>query len=167
MCQGSFGSSYKPRAERRTGCFSTRVGSRPVVNQPKHHVSPSCFLPLDTSSNPGDTDESEKEEEKDRYGAAISAIKTNCLWRWMYIPPVISHQAKVRRERDCVFMYRGDVDVLHLIDPRQASALMVHQGDLTAELWLHTHTLQNTHPNTQKLLLTVSHNFLWLADGLH
>ncbi|KAI4808697.1 hypothetical protein KUCAC02_000745, partial [Chaenocephalus aceratus] len=47
---------------RGTGCcLSTRVGSQPVVNQPKRHVSSLCFLPSDTSSYLRDMDEAGRE----------------------------------------------------------------------------------------------------------
>lgn len=45
--------------------------------------------------------------------------------------PVMSHQAKVTRVCVCEYKYRGDVDVLHLIDPCKASEVISYNGDLT------------------------------------
>lgn len=93
MCWCSFTSSYKPQAGE-TGCFSTHVGRQAVVNQPKHHVSPSCFLPSDTSTYLRDTETGKREI---ALGLRARLSRQIVFRWWMNIPPVISHQAKVSR----------------------------------------------------------------------
>lgn len=97
MCQCSFSSSYKPRAGG-NGLLLRSCGGASLSSISQNIMSAGhAFYLSDTSSDLRDIDEAEGGEAGDRYGATISAIKTNCLWWWMYIPPVTSHQAKVRR----------------------------------------------------------------------
>lgn len=99
--QCSFSSSYKP-GDREIDSFSTRgePGRRQSAKTACHSAVLFTFGHI---QRPEGTDEAEREGGRDRYGATISAIKTNWVWWWwMYIPPVIFHQAKVRRCRACM-----------------------------------------------------------------
>lgn len=122
-------------------CFSAHVGSRPVVNQPKHCVNQLRFLtlsllfwilPPDLQSNLRDTVEAKREWSL--WGCDLSYRDKLSLWVDVHSPGGVPSGQGEGEGLRCPTLDR----------PRRwASALMAPEGETVS--WIHVHMYTHTH----------------------